>query len=90
VDGREALLFFCKCFERRFQAKYLPSFGRDGKLMKSVLAVHGDRFGELLERFFDDDDEWVQQAGYTVPVFYSRINKYISASTGGRVALCRT
>ncbi len=82
MNAPEAVLAFCLKFEERMGVKYLPHFARDGKLMKSVLAVHHDSFDALLERFFSDEDEWLREAGYTIPIFYNRINKYASTSVG--------
>ncbi len=46
------------------------AWGRDGKLVKGLLAQYGyERLRELLERFFASEDAWVRKRGYALACF---------------------
>ena len=50
------------------------SWGRDGKLVKGLLAVYGyDRLLVLLERFFASEEDWIRERGYSVPAFFAAL-----------------
>ena len=46
------------------------AWGRDGKLVKGLLAQYGyERLLELLERFFQSEDAWAKKRGYALSCF---------------------
>lgn len=64
-------------YERRFSVQYVFNFGKEGKLIKTLLdAVGGDaeRLKAKALTFFESSDEFLHRAGYTIGVFYSRFN----------------
>src|SRR5690606_4193307 len=80
------LAYFGDKFEAKFGAKPHLSFGKDGALAKKLVNQYGeDRVRDLIDRFFELDDDWVQtEGGYTVGVFVSQINKLLSVRPKAR------
>jgi len=53
--------------------------GKDAALLTRLCKTHGEaRIRELLAAFFRSTDPFIQQAGYTVGVFYSQVAKLIA------------
>lgn len=52
--------------------------GKDAKLLADFWRTHGDLVEVLMGDFFEMDDEFVQQAGYSVGVFISQASKLIA------------
>lgn len=64
-------------YERRFGERYVFNFGKEGKLIKNLLGAVGDDVEHLRAKaltFLDSSDEFLQRAGYTIGVFYTRFN----------------
>ena len=65
-------------FLAQFGAKPLIEGGKDGAIVKGLLASHGlDMVLAMLERFFDSQDDFIARSGHTVGVFRSVFNKLI-------------
>lgn len=79
MTPKDILLYFAERFELRTQNKMLVNWGRDTKLVKQVVAVYGpEKTLSLIDRFFQDPDDWVLEKGFTVPIFYSQCNSLVS------------
>ena len=68
--------FWNKKFFDQTGDKYTFNGAKEGSLIKKMLAVDTfPRLEELIEDFWDLDDSFVDQAGRTIGVFYSQLNK---------------
>ena len=68
-DVRRFLDAYREAFARYSARGEVPpiSWGKDGKLVKGLLAQYGyARLVELLERFFQSEDAWVRKRGYAL------------------------
>jgi hypothetical protein len=74
---REFTDYYCRSFEDHFQQKYAFAKAKDGQSVKRILAgPHSiDQILELIKRFFESDDAWIRDTGYTITAFESQINK---------------
>ena len=71
-DVRRFLLAYQELFARHSAQGESPplAWGRDGKLIKGLLAQYGyERLLELLARFFASEDAWVRKRGYALACF---------------------
>lgn len=75
--AKTALLFFMYTYKNHVKEEYLPNFGKEIKLLKSVVKLYGlDKTKELIIKYFESDDKFIKEkAGYSVGVFYTQINK---------------
>jgi len=74
---RELMEYFCSAYQQTIGAKYSVSGGRDGKIFKSLLNDHSlDTLRAAIDQFLADDDEWLR-GKRDVPVFRSRVNRYV-------------
>jgi hypothetical protein len=83
---REFQSWWAAEYQRRFGEKYMFNFGKDGKLIKGMLAAVGDDIQRLKAKavsFFDSGDEFIERAGYTIGVFQSRFNSIRLPPTNG-------
>jgi len=65
-------------YQNTFSEKYLVIGGKDGNIVKKLLANYSyEKLIELAEKFFDSDDEFIIKAGYTIGVFSSQINRLL-------------
>ena len=59
-----------------FGEKPLIDGGKDGNIIKKLLQnCSSDRLIELLDKFFELDDPFIRESGYTIGVFKTQINK---------------
>ena len=68
------------CFSLKYKEKtthaYIPNYGKDMTILKKLCSViNTEEMNELIRRFFDSNDPFIQKAGYTIGVFKSVINK---------------
>jgi hypothetical protein len=71
----EFLSVWCTAFHEQFKEKYAPNYGRDGAIVKGLLAVYSlEILVAKMKLFFQSSDEWLQKHGYTIPIFRGRIN----------------
>lgn len=72
--------YYHKSFVERFQEKPVITNKKDGDLIKKLVNAYGsEKVEELLDKFFAADDEFIKQSGYTIGVFYSQVNKLLTA-----------
>ena len=71
-------------FKQRFGGDPVIDWGKDGAIFKELLkSKPEDQLKELLDRFFDSNDEWIKNSGYTIGVFKTQANKLIAARPKG-------
>jgi len=74
---REFQTWWAEEYKRRFGVGYLFNYGKDGKLVKSMLKVCDGNLEELKQKattFLESSDHFTGQAGHTIGVFYTRFN----------------
>jgi hypothetical protein len=70
-------------FQQTFSEKMLIDGGKDSSLIKKLLSTYSfDRLKELWDVFMKSDDPFICQAGRTIGVFKTQINKLISGDSG--------
>lgn len=70
-------------FQSKFGEKMLIDGGKDGKIVKDLLSAYGlDRLKNLWNVFMQSDDPYIEQAGRSIGVFKSQINKLLSGGNG--------
>lgn len=68
--------FWYQSFQSHFGTPYAVNGGKEGKLVKALLATHPlENLKDLAELFFKSNDPFIQNAGYTLGVFSSQVNK---------------
>lgn len=83
VNGNEAMNSYHDAFFAKFGEKPLIRGGKDGKLLKEIVGLYGiEKTKNLLREFFDSEDEFIQQTGYTIGVFYGQVNKLLIVLSG--------
>lgn len=76
---RELLTYFDALHLDHLGERAVINGGKDAKLLAGLCQSHGpERIKELMRLFFESDDEWIQQAGYTVGMFHSQAGKLIA------------
>ena len=70
-------------YKPRFGSDYLFSGEKEGPLVKRALQVHDlPRLKDLALQFFNSTEPWIAKTGgYTIGVFISQINKFVSISS---------
>ena len=67
---------FAKSFQERFAQPYHVNRAKDGTLVRRLLTTHSlEKLLEFQRNFFLEDDEFLRKAGYTIGIFFTRINK---------------
>jgi biotin operon repressor len=62
-------------FFKKTGKPYVPSWGKEGKIVKDLLKVYSlDELRELRKEFFRSERPFIQNSGYTIGVFRSVIN----------------
>lgn len=67
--------YFAALYKHYFKSEYQVNWAKDMATMKRVRAVQRENTKELIEMFFESDDEFLQKAGYTIGVFSTQVNK---------------
>src|SRR3990167_354181 len=68
--------YFYASYQQSLKTPYVADFGKDGRIFKDLLAgVPADELKSLIDRFFASEDKFIKEAGYTIGVFKSQINK---------------
>lgn|SRR3990167_3934380 len=68
--------YFYSAYKQAFATDYIANFGKDGKIFKELLvAIPVKELQSLIDMFFKKKDSFTLNAGFTVGVFKSQINK---------------
>lgn len=78
-DAREVLIRYGQCFRQHHGDWPAPiNWPKDMKLAKSLLESYTpQQLTKLVEHFFEIDDAFIQQSGYTFGVFKACIGKVL-------------
>ncbi len=70
---------YIKLFEQKYNSKPEISYARDRKILNDIIGGRGfpDAIA-LLTDYFSLDDEYINKAGHTIPVFKSAINQLLA------------
>lgn len=74
-----AMDYYYEKFKTKFGQPPVINGAKDGSILKGLLSdLELDRVKELLDDFFESDDEFIQGSGYTLGVFSVSANKLIT------------
>lgn len=77
-DHKIAIDYFCKSYELKTGSKYIFNSGKDGKIISNILkTINIDDFKNRVNSFFSTSDVFIKEAGYSIGVFQSQINKIL-------------
>jgi uncharacterized protein YdaU (DUF1376 family) len=75
-ETKEFLTFYRERFKTEFEKDPVVEWGKDGKIIKGLLKfIPFAELKELLIKFFESKDKFIQNSGYTIGVFKSQLNK---------------
>lgn len=78
-EKKETLLvrdYFYSSYKQVFKKDYVANFGKDGAIFKGLLGIVPlEELKTLIDKFFESEDRFIKESGYTVGVFKSQINK---------------
>ena len=78
TDHARIIEYWMHLHHNRFNEKYDFKGKKDGPIIKRVLKNYGyEKSCQIMETFFNSDDDFIKKAGYTLGVFSSQINKLI-------------
>jgi len=81
-NGKDAVVYFAKKFEEKFNVKYSANWGKDAKLMKELLETYGpELLAKMINIFLSEDDNWADKAGRTVGILKVRANSLALKAT---------
>ena len=78
------------CFQKKFGEKLLIDGKKDGEIARKLLGTYGlPKLKGLWDVFMRSTDPFIRQAGYSIGVFKSQINKLLleGKAHGGRTAV---
>lgn len=71
--------FWCDRYEQHVGVKYPFMGGKDGKAIKDLLAIYSDdQLRTFIAAFFEIEDDFIQQSGYSLGVFRGCLPKVIA------------
>ena len=71
--------YFSEAYKHKYDIKYPFVGGRDGKAVKNLLSGYNiDFIKELIDWYFDTDDEWINEHGRSLSMLVNQINKFVS------------
>lgn len=83
-DVKKAIDYFRETYQKKHGVEYLVSWGKDGAVMTRLLEIHSVKeVNNLIDRFMNDGDEFVEKAGRTIGIFLTQVNKL--AGKGGKI-----
>lgn len=72
----EARDYFYNKYKEKTSVPYVADFAKDGKIFKDILKViEIEPLKELINKFFNSEDEFIIKAGWTTGVFRTQVNK---------------
>lgn len=82
TKSSELLSFYKDCFYKTFNKAYVPSYQKDYTILNNLLKdMTGDEIKDSIKSFFSTTNDFLKQAGYSIGVFKSQINKLRSAQS---------
>lgn len=77
--GTKPVLNYYKTkFEQKFKSTPTITYTKDGAIIKSLLNTYGEeKLKGLIDVFFESDDPFIKNSGYTIGVFKTVINKLL-------------
>lgn len=62
---------------------YPCAFGKEGEIIKDLLKIYSfEELSALARRFFELDDDWLRDKGYTIGIFKTQLPKLIAGKKG--------
>lgn len=65
VNGKTLTVFFCELYEYYLEESYLPSWQKDGKLIRDLYKHYGDRLFDIMDHYLSTgkvaNNYWSQQ-----------------------------
>jgi len=87
-EKKEALAYFGSVFKETTGNKYVPTYGRDYKILGDLLKHEElEEVKRRVDRFFGGKDEWVREKGYTIPIFKSKFNSLLEGGASGKSSI---
>lgn len=82
---RDGLIdYFYQCHLRKTGNAYAVDGGKDGAIMKHLTEQLGeDEVRHRIDKFFESTEPFILEAGYTIGVFKSQVNKLDKPNLGG-------
>ncbi len=83
--ARDFVKWFADRFEEKTGSPYTPAWGKEGRILKGPLEIHGfKRLKGFAEIFFSTPDTWVGKTGYSILIFFSQLNRITGGAFGDR------
>jgi uncharacterized protein YdaU (DUF1376 family) len=77
-DLKELINIYSEKFEKIFNEKPTINYRKDIILFRRLMKIYDKgKIVDLMDKFFDSDDEFILRTGFTVGVFYTSINKLL-------------
>ena len=85
--GTSLINFYHDSFHEIFHVKPNIDGGKDGRILKSLSAQHGEeKVKELILKFLNSDDDWIAQTGRTIGVFKTQVQKLLVGKTSTKAS----
>ena len=76
LPHKQAIEYFVQAYKTKTGDKYIFHGGKDGSLIQAILkTIDFEDFKKRVDLFFSCNNSFVEEAGYTIGVFNSQINK---------------
>ena len=77
-DHQKVMDHYFDSFKNKFGEKPIINGGKDGAIIKNLLATYpAEKIIALLDKFFNSNDSFIRNSGYALGVFQSQINKLL-------------
>ena len=79
---RPLLDLYVELFEGKFHQRPVLNFAKDGAILKGLVAALGeDVVRDILRRFFESSDPFIQKSGYSIGVLRSTANRFLAEAS---------
>ncbi|MHB8122626.1 MAG: hypothetical protein ACYDG4_10775 [Desulfuromonadaceae bacterium] len=76
---KNSIDYYFQSFLQKFGEKPAINGKKDGAILKRLLGTYGeDRLKGLIDAFFQSEDKFIKDSGYTIGVLSSQVNKLIA------------
>lgn len=78
-ETKPLITYYSNKYKEIFSEPYHIAWAKDSTCIKRLLdgGFTADRLFKLIDMFLRDEDAFVAKAGHTIPIFVSRINRYV-------------